>query len=80
MFGSGKPSSFSNHHLPISPLPIMTSVFKIIPTTQQYDWGKIGSKSKVAQLAASSKVDPDFALDESKPYAEVRNPKSQQDL
>ncbi|KAE9402731.1 mannos-6-phosphate isomerase [Gymnopus androsaceus JB14] len=49
----------------------MTSVFKIIPTTQQYDWGKIGSKSKVAQLAASSKVDPDFALDESKPYAEL---------
>ncbi|KAJ3768858.1 mannose-6-phosphate isomerase [Lentinula raphanica] len=46
-------------------------VFKIVPTTQQYDWGKIGSKSAVAQLAVSSKVNPDFVLDESKPYAEL---------
>ncbi|KAJ4490329.1 mannose-6-phosphate isomerase [Lentinula aciculospora] len=49
----------------------MASVFKIVPTTQQYDWGKIGSKSVVAQLAASSKVDSAFALDESKPYSEL---------
>ncbi|KAF9078462.1 mannos-6-phosphate isomerase [Rhodocollybia butyracea] len=47
------------------------SVFKIIPTTQQYDWGKVGSKSVVAQLAASSQVNTEFTLDESKPYAEL---------
>lgn len=50
----------------------MALVFKIVPTTQQYDWGKVGSKSIVAQLAASSDVNPDFAFNESKPYAEVR--------
>ncbi|KAJ3731553.1 mannose-6-phosphate isomerase [Lentinula guzmanii] len=48
-----------------------SSVFKIVPTTQQYDWGKIGSKSAVAQLVSSSKFDSDFVLDESKPYAEL---------
>jgi len=51
------------------PLP-MPSVFKIIPTTQRYDWGKPGSKSKVAQLAVASKL-PGFQLDEDAPYAEV---------
>ncbi|KAJ7230548.1 mannose-6-phosphate isomerase [Mycena pura] len=45
-------------------------VFKIIPTTQQYDWGKIGSSSKVAQFASASKI-PGFTLDESAPYAEL---------
>lgn len=45
-------------------------VFAIVPTTQSYDWGKIGSDSKVAQLAASSKVSG-FTLDDKKPYAEV---------
>ena len=48
----------------------MSSVFRIIPTVQGYDWGKRGSKSKVAQLAVSSKL-PDFQLDENAPYAEV---------
>ena len=48
-----------------------TPVFKIIPTTQKYDWGKKGSSSKVAQFAAASKI-PGFQLDESAPYAEVR--------
>ena len=48
----------------------MSAVFKIIPTTQKYDWGKIGSSSKVAQYAAASKL-PGFTLDESAPYAEV---------
>jgi len=48
----------------------MPSVFKIIPTTQKYDWGKRGSKSKVAQLAVASKL-PDFQLDENAPYAEL---------
>lgn len=45
-------------------------VFKIIPTTQQYDWGKKGSSSKVAQFASKSQV-PGFKLDEDTPYAEV---------
>jgi mannose-6-phosphate isomerase len=48
----------------------MPSVFRIIPTTQGYDWGKRGSKSKVAQLAVASNL-PDFHLDENAPYAEV---------
>ncbi|KAH9919481.1 mannose-6-phosphate isomerase [Epithele typhae] len=48
----------------------MATVFKILPTTQQYDWGKIGLSSKVAQYAAGCKL-PDFRLDESRPYAEL---------
>lgn len=48
----------------------MTAVFKIIPTTQKYDWGKIGSSSKVAQYASASKL-PGFTLDENTPYAEL---------
>ncbi|KAK7062864.1 Mannose-6-phosphate isomerase [Paramarasmius palmivorus] len=48
----------------------MSTVFKIVPTTQQYDWGKHGSSSKVAQLASASQI-PNFSLDESKPYAEL---------
>ncbi|KAI0075587.1 mannos-6-phosphate isomerase [Panus rudis PR-1116 ss-1] len=48
----------------------VSPVFKIIPTTQKYDWGKIGLSSKVAQFAAAAKV-PDFALDENAPYAEL---------
>jgi hypothetical protein len=46
------------------------SVFKIIPTTQQYDWGKTGKNSKVAQLAAAAEL-PGFELDEKATYAEV---------
>lgn len=45
-------------------------VFKILPTTQQYDWGKIGSYSTVAQFAAASKI-PGFTLEHNKPYAEL---------
>ncbi|KAF8638759.1 hypothetical protein AX17_001975 [Amanita inopinata Kibby_2008] len=45
-------------------------VFKIIPTTQQYEWGRIGSASKVAQLAASSRL-PGFSINDTKPYAEL---------
>lgn len=45
-------------------------VFAIIPSVQGYDWGKIGSESKVAQLASASKI-PGFKLDEKAPYAEV---------
>ena len=47
-------------------------IFKIIPTTQKYDWGKKGSSSTVAQFASKSKI-PDFVLDEGTPYAEVRS-------
>jgi len=46
------------------------AVFKILPTTQQYDWGKIGISSKVAQFAAASKI-PGFTLEHNKPYAEA---------
>jgi hypothetical protein len=52
-------------------LPESPSVFKVIPTTQQYDWGKLGSNSKVAQFAAASSL-PAFSVNESLPYAEVR--------
>jgi len=48
----------------------MAQVFKIVPTTQKYDWGKIGLSSKVAQYAAAAKV-PGFTLDEKAPYAEL---------
>ncbi|KAJ7460679.1 mannose-6-phosphate isomerase [Mycena latifolia] len=48
----------------------MSAVFKITPTTQKYDWGKIGSSSKVAQFASASKI-PGFTLDEAVPYAEL---------
>ena len=46
-------------------------VFTIIPSVQGYNWGKIGSQSKVAQLASASNV-PGFKLDQKAPYAEVR--------
>ena len=46
------------------------AVFRIAPTLQKYDWGKIGSQSKVAQLAAGADI-PGFVLDDSAPYAEA---------
>ena len=45
-------------------------VFPVIPTTQKYDWGKIGLSSKVAQFANAARA-PGFTLDENAPYAEV---------
>lgn len=44
-------------------------VFKILPTTQKYDWGKTGLSSKVAQFISQ----PQFGveIDEGSPYAEV---------
>ena len=48
-----------------------TPVFPIVPATQQYEWGKVGLESKVAQLANAGKA-PGFKLDEKSPYAEVR--------
>ena len=41
-------------------------VFKILPTTQKYDWGKLGLNSKVTQFISQ----PEF-IDEKSPYAEV---------
>jgi Phosphomannose isomerase type I len=57
---------FINHSIMSHP----TQVFKIVPTIQQYDWGKLGTKSKVAVFAQSAGL-ADFHVDESKPYAEV---------
>ncbi|KAF9035626.1 mannose-6-phosphate isomerase [Panaeolus papilionaceus] len=45
-------------------------VFKILPTTQQYDWGKLGKDSKVAEFAKGSEI-PGFNVDENAPYAEL---------
>ncbi|KAH6880985.1 mannose-6-phosphate isomerase [Coprinopsis sp. MPI-PUGE-AT-0042] len=45
-------------------------ILKIIPATQQYDWGKRGREAKVAQFAEASKL-PGFTLEEEKPYAEL---------
>jgi len=46
------------------------TVFRIVPTTQQYDWGKVGLASKVAQLVVSANT-ANFSVDHSKSYAEV---------
>ncbi|TFK98303.1 mannose-6-phosphate isomerase [Pterulicium gracile] len=48
----------------------MYSVFKITPTTQKYDWGKVGRQSAVAQLAESGNHDG-FTLDPAASYAEL---------
>lgn len=48
----------------------MRQIFKIVPTIQHYDWGKIGTSSKVAVFSQSSGAS-DARIDESKPYAEV---------
>ncbi|KAG6375421.1 hypothetical protein JVT61DRAFT_2978 [Boletus reticuloceps] len=46
------------------------AVFRIAPTLQKYDWGKVGNQSKVAQLAAGADI-PGFVLDNSARYAEA---------
>ncbi|TDL29005.1 mannose-6-phosphate isomerase [Rickenella mellea] len=46
------------------------AVFPIIPTTQQYDWGKIGLQSKVAQFSKASSAEK-LSIDEKAPYAEL---------
>ncbi|KAG1885407.1 RmlC-like cupin domain-containing protein [Suillus subluteus] len=45
-------------------------VFRLIPATQNFPWGKKGSSSLVAQLADGAGI-PDFKTDESKSYAEM---------
>lgn len=47
----------------------MSKLFRIDCGYQNYDWGKIGSSSAVAQFAAKS--NPSTNIDESKPYAEL---------
>jgi len=64
-FGKTARSQLDTYHGTLT-LPI----FKIIPTTQQYEWGKKGKASKVAQFAASSQL-PGFAINDAQPYAEV---------
>jgi Phosphomannose isomerase type I, catalytic domain len=49
---------------------VMASVFPIAAGTQSYDWGRVGLDSKAARYALHSI--PEFKLEESKPYAEVR--------
>lgn len=44
-------------------------LFKIDCGYQNYDWGKVGSSSAVAQFA--SNANPSVKIDESKPYAEL---------
>lgn len=44
-------------------------LFRLDAGYQQYDWGKIGSSSAVAQYAAHS--DPSIQIQEDKPYAEL---------
>jgi len=45
-------------------------VFHLIPATKSYPWGKEGMSSLAAQLACAGI--PDFKIDKSKHYAEVR--------
>lgn len=42
---------------------------ELLCKVQNYDWGKIGSKSIVAQLCAN--MDKQFTIDEIRPYAEL---------
>ena len=47
-----------------------TGIFKLAPGIQDYAWGKKGSASLAARLAAVSV--PGFQIDDEKTYAEVR--------
>lgn len=49
------------------------ALIRLRTAVQQYPWGKHGSSSLAAHLAQNS-VGPDFSIDESKAYAEVRSP------
>jgi hypothetical protein len=50
-------------------------VFRIIPTIQNYDWGKKGKDSKVAEFASGAGI-RGFTLNQSVPYAEVGDPEA----
>eukprot|EP00035_Acanthoeca_spectabilis_P023193 m.448212 g.448212 ORF g.448212 m.448212 type:complete len:419 (-) comp19630_c0_seq1:90-1346(-) len=45
------------------------AAYRLVCKVQQYDWGKVGKDSTVAQFAASG--DASFKLDEASPYAEL---------
>ncbi|XP_026467295.1 mannose-6-phosphate isomerase [Ctenocephalides felis] len=45
------------------------NVFELKCKVQNYAWGELGEKSKVAQLIKSN--DPEYAIDSTKPYAEL---------
>ncbi|KAF8335011.1 mannose-6-phosphate isomerase [Cantharellus anzutake] len=47
---------------------MVAAVFQIYGGIQCYKWGKVGSKSEVARFAQAT---PSFALEETKPYAEL---------
>ena len=49
-------------------ISILSIVLQLRCAVQCYAWGKIGPNSAVAQLAQN---EPNFQLDEEKPYAEV---------
>ena len=49
----------------------MAAVFKILPTTQKYDWGKVGNDSAAARFASATPSSDDFSIQSDKPYAEV---------
>ncbi|KAJ3153460.1 Mannose-6-phosphate isomerase [Geranomyces variabilis] len=49
-------------------MPSASPVIRLSCKSQSYDWGKLGSDSKVAQLAAAS---PGFKSDAALPYAEL---------
>ncbi|KAH7888635.1 mannose-6-phosphate isomerase [Phlebopus sp. FC_14] len=51
-------------------------VFRVAPTIQNYDWGKVGKHSKVAQFASNAHI-PGFNLDDSACYAEATYPSFQ---
>ncbi|EUC56226.1 mannose-6-phosphate isomerase [Rhizoctonia solani AG-3 Rhs1AP] len=44
------------------------TVFRIVAGANSYDWGKIGKNSKAGQYA---RADPEFKLQEDKPYSEL---------
>lgn len=44
------------------------AIYRLSYLTQSYDWGKLGSESKVAAYALSNEG---FQVDNNKPYAEV---------
>lgn len=42
---------------------------ELVACVQNYDWGKLGKDSEVAQLIVAN--NPDYEIDENKPYAEL---------
>jgi len=67
---SSSPSSFLSS--PSAMSASQSPIFRLDCKAQSYDWGKIGSSSKVARFAACS---PAFTVHEDRPYAEVWPPR-----